>query len=303
MTTVLNLLFYRMIRSINFHTICNDFKQHEIQHPLVEVIHFSTAGLSSEFKKHFGWYGVVLSSLNNLGGRLVFIAPGQDIKGKNNMTGYHPDCTLLFHPDLIRGTPFAKGINEYSFFDNQTNGSLHLSPQEYQLALDCLANIEMELGHPRDKFSKRLITTNIELFFNYSERFYSRQYIPRKDTHKGILKPFEELLNRYFEDENLAETGHPSVAYFADELHLSPNYFGDLIKKETGKSAQEYIQHKIVEEAKNRIFDNHKSIYEIAYELGFKYPQHFSRFFKNVVGQSPKEYRNTIVNEDLQIIK
>jgi len=289
-----------MIRSINFHTICNDFNNHEIQHPLVDVIDFSKANLPAGFKKHFGWYIVILSSSNNHEGRLVFNAPGQVINEETPMASYHHKRALLFHPDLIRGTSLAKGINEYSFFDDQPDEFLHLSPGEYQLAVDCITSIEMEIQHYQDKYSKRLITSNIELFFNYCERFYSRQIIKRKDTHKGILKRFEELLNRYFSTENLVEIGHPSVAYFAEALHLSPNYFGDLIKKETGKSAQEYIQHKIVEEAKNRIFDIHKSIYEVAYELGFKYPQHFSRFFKNIVGQSPKEYRNTIINHEIK---
>jgi AraC-like DNA-binding protein len=147
------------------------------------------------------------------------------------------------------------------------------------------------LEHAIDKHSKKLIVSNIELLLNYCTRFYDRQFITRDHAHKGILDRFEQLLNAYFLSDKPKMIGLPSVAYCADELHLSANYFGDLIKKETGKSAQDYIQTKVIEMAKARIFDPGKSVSQIAYELGFKYPQHFTRFFKQRVGQSPVEYR------------
>ena len=143
-----------------------------------------------------------------------------------------------------------------------------------------------------DKHSKTLIASNIELFLNYCIRFYDRQFITRDNSHKGILEKFEALLNNYYSSDMPQNIGLPSVAYCADELNLSPNYFGDLIKKETGKSAQEYIQSKVIDVAKERIFNIDKSISEVAYELGFKYPQHFTRLFKQRVGLSPNEYRN-----------
>jgi AraC-like DNA-binding protein len=130
------------------------------------------------------------------------------------------------------------------------------------------------------------------LFLNYCERFYDRQFITRDNVNKGILEKFEELLNGYFSSDRPQNIGLPSVAYCADELHLSANYFGDLIKKETGKSAKEYIQDKIIDEAKNKIFLADKTVNEIASELGFKYPQHFSRMFKNETGYTPNEYRS-----------
>jgi AraC-like DNA-binding protein len=142
-----------------------------------------------------------------------------------------------------------------------------------------------------DKHSKRLIASNIELFLNYCERFYDRQFITRENANQGILEKFEDLLNDYFVSEKPQSIGLPSVAYFAENCHLSANYFGDLIKKETGKSAQEYIQLKVINIAKERLFDPDKSISQIAYELGFNYPQHFSRMFKEQVGSSPSEYR------------
>ena len=149
----------------------------------------------------------------------------------------------------------------------------------------------MSKGHAIDKHSKRLIVANIEILLNYCVRFYDRQFITRDDVHKGILERFENLLNEYFQTDKAQTVGLPSVAYCANELHLSPSYFGDLIKKETGKTAQDFIQDKIINVAKGRIFDQSKSVSQIAYELGFKYPQHFTRLFKQRVGQSPNEYR------------
>ncbi len=167
-----------------------------------------------------------------------------------------------------------------------------MSEREKKIVLDCFSKIEYELERAIDKHSKNLIVSNIELFLDYCVRFYDRQFIIRDTAHKGILEKFEALLNDYFHTDKPAEIGVPSVAYCANELNLSANYFGDLIKKETGKSALEHIQTKVTDLAKERIFDRSKSVSEIAYELGFKYPQHFTRFFKQQVGHSPNEYRN-----------
>ena len=139
---------------------------------------------------------------------------------------------------------------------------------------------------------KNLIVSNIEMLLNYCVRFYDRQFITRDNVHKGILEKFENLLNEYFQSDKPQTIGLPSVAWCASELNLSANYFGDLIKKETGKTAQEYIQSKLIDVAKEKIFDQSKSVSQIAYELGFKYPQHFTRLFKQRVGQSPNEYRS-----------
>lgn len=131
---------------------------------------------------------------------------------------------------------------------------------------------------------------------DYCQRFYDRQFITRENVNKGVLEKFDELLNAYFQSDQPEQNGLPTVAYFAEQLFLSPNYFGDLVKKETGKTAQEYIQNKLIEIAKERIFDTNRTINEIAFELGFKYPQHFSRLFKNRVGYTPNEYRNASLN-------
>ena len=224
---------------------------------------------------------------------MVFVSPGQVVDVANKTEPYQPmGHGLVFHPDLLHGTTLGKSIKSYNFFSYQTNEALHLSDKERLLVLDLLSKIESELELGVDKHSKKLIATNIELFLSYCERFYDRQFITREDVNQGILEKFETLLNDYFHNDHVHVTGLPSVAYCAEKLNLSSNYFGDLIKKQTGKSAQEYIQNKVIEVAKERVFDKNKSISEVAYELGFKYPQHFSRMFKNATGYTPVEYRN-----------
>ena len=158
--------------------------------------------------------------------------------------------------------------------------------------LDCFSKIGYELDQSIDKHSKRLITANIELLLDYCVRFYDRQFITRDNVHRGILERFENLLHHYFQSEKPQTIGLPSVAYCADELNLSPNYFGDLVKKETGKTAQEYIQSALINIAKEKMFDTGKTVSQVAYELGFKYPQHFARLFKQRVGHSPVEFRS-----------
>jgi AraC-like DNA-binding protein len=225
-------------------------------------------------------------------GTLVFLAPGQVAGMNSNGEIYQPKgYALIFHPDLIHGTPLGKHIQDYNFFSYQSNEALHVSDHERKIVLDCFSKIEYELERAIDKHSKRLIVSNIELFLDYCVRFYDRQFITRDNLHKGILERFETLLNDYYHSNQPQNIGLPSVAYCAGELHLSPSYFGDLIKKETGKTAQEYIQSKVIEIAKEKIFDRDKSVNQIAYELGFKYPQHFTRLFKQRVGQSPNEFR------------
>lgn len=300
-----------MSQTYNFNTIneYNVFNNHKTLHPLVSIIDFSKAKKRTGSRMTFGLYCIFLKEIHcgdlKYGcnyydyqeGTLVFISPGQVIDVENKVDYYQPKgYGLVFHPDLIKGTPLAKSINEYSFFSYNTKEALHLSERERKIVFDCFSMIEGELTQSVDKHSRKLIASNIELFLNYCERFYDRQFITREHVNKGILEKFEEQLNDYFASEKPVSIGLPSVAYFAEELHFSSNYFGDVVKKETGKSAQEHIQYKIIDIAKNKIYDTKKSINEIAYELGFKYPQHFSRFFKKVVGQSPVEYRNISMN-------
>lgn len=282
----------------------NVFNKQETLHPFVSIIDFSKADKRTGSKMNFGLYCIVLKDVkcgdlkygrnyyDYQEGTLVFISPGQVIDVENKVDFYQPmGHALVFHPDLIKGTSLARSISDYNFFGYNNSEALHLSSKERQLVLDCFVKIENELQNGVDKHSKKLIASNIELFLNYCERFYDRQFITRETANSSILARFEELLNSYFTSDKLITIGLPSVAYCSEELNLSANYFGDLIKKETGKTAQEYIQSKVIDAAKDRIFDQHKSISEIAYELGFKYPQHFTRLFKKKVGMSPNEFR------------
>lgn len=172
--------------------------------------------------------------------------------------------------------------------------ALHLSEEEKGIVFECFRKIEYEIRRSIDKHSKKLIVSNIELFLNYCTRFYDRQFITRDYVHSGVLEKFERLLRDYFASEKPLSDGIPTVQYFAGQLHLSANYFGDLIKKETGKSALEHIQAKLIDVAKEKILQYDKTVSEVAYELGFKYPNHFSRFFKKQVGYSPNEYRSSL---------
>lgn len=224
---------------------------------------------------------------------LIFIAPGQ-VFGFNlpNEIWVQPSgWALVFHPDFIRGTALGRTIKEYGFFSYDVNEALHISTRERQIVLECFTKIKEELERGIDKHSKTLIVNNIELLLNYCVRFFDRQFITRENINKDILNRFEHLLNEYFESNMPKIDGLPSVAYCAEKMNLSANYFGDLVKKETGKSALEYIQSKMIDIAKEKVFDQSKSISEIAYEMGYKYPQHFTRLFKQKVGMSPNEYR------------
>ena len=295
-----------MDRILKFDSVSqyNSFNNHSTLHPLVSIIDLSKAHPRQHTKMNIGLYMVFLKEVkcgdlrygrhtyDYQEGTLVFIAPGQVIAVENNGEYYQPQGhVLVFHPDLIRGTSLGRHIQDYTFFSYEFHEALHLSESERKIVLDCFSKIQFELSHAVDKHSKTLIVTNIELFLNYCVRFYDRQFITRDNPHKGILEKFENLLNGYFQSNKAQVSGLPTVSYFAAELHLSANYFGDLIKKETGKSAQEYIQLKIMDLAKEKIFDKNKSIKQIADELGFKYPQHFTRLFKQRIGYTPNEYR------------
>lgn len=227
-------------------------------------------------------------------GTIVFMGPGQlmGIEPRPDAVPVQPSgWALAFHPDLIRGTSLGRQIKEYGFFSYDVNEALHLSERERQVVIECFKKIFYELEHAIDKHSKTLIVSNIELLLNYCVRFYDRQFITRDNVHKDVLIRFEALLHDYFESDRPQRLGLPSVSYCAGELNLSANYFGDLIKKETGHTAQEYIQEKLVHVAKEKLFHPGKQVNEIAFEMGFKYPQHFTRLFKQRVGKTPNEYR------------
>lgn len=299
-----------LIYPINNISKYNTDNNNETLHPLVTIVDFSKAGVrewekADTVKFQYGMYCVFLKDVrcgdmkygrhnyDYQAGTLVFFAPGQVMEMQKPTEPYQPaGFGLVFHPDFLLGTELGKQIRNYKFFDYETNEALHLSDTERKMILDSFAKIEFELKQTIDKHSKKLIAANIELFLDYCQRFYDRQFITRDNVNRGILEKFEALLNDYFISENPQTIGTPSVAYFAKMLNLSTNYFGDLIKKETGQTAKDYLQNKTIEYAKKRLFETDKTVNEIAFELGFKYPQHFTRLFKQQVGQSPTAYRN-----------
>ena len=261
----------------------------ETLHPLVSVVDLTKATKSvNHIQMTYGLYALFLKGAKNCDikygrqhydyqeGTIVCFAPGQTagVEMLNDVVQQEV-YGILFHPDLIRGTSLGKTIKDYTFFSYSVSEALHLSDQEKETVMDCLKKISIELEHPIDKHSKALIAMNIELLLNYCMRFYERQFITRSSAN--IDSPVQD--------------GLPSVKYFADKIYLSPNYFGDMIKKETGMTPQEHIQMKVIELAKEHIVETDETISEIAYTLGFQYPQHLSRLFKKRVGCTPNEYR------------
>lgn len=278
----------------------------ETLHPLVSVIDYSTLKPFRRSRKCLGFYAVMLKDVNcgdlHYGrhyydyqeGTLVFISPGQVI-GNDDDGEYYTGkgFALLFHPDLLRHTPLAAGMKQYSFFSYEASESLHMSERERDIIVHCFHAIADELQRGVDRHSKAIIISHIEVMLNHCMRFYDRQFSTREHVHRDLLTRFERMLDAYFEEGNPELLGLPTVQYFADELHLSANYFGDVIKKETGRTPQEHIQQKLIDRAKDLLCGSPKSVSEIAYELGFKYPHHLSRMFKRNVGCPPNEFRLT----------
>ena len=276
-------------------------------HPLVTAVDLSTGNWPEnilECSVRYQFYGIFLKqgqsckikygrqNYDYQDGTLVFAGPGQavsitEIDYSSRPSGH----ALLFHPDLLRGSHLRKDIEQFTFFSYALHEALHISEKEREIVLDSFNKIQWELSQGIDRHSKKVILSSIELFLNYCTRFYDRQFITRDNANFGIIERSESDLMAYIDSGMAIEQGVPAGSYFADKQHLSPNYFEDLIKKETGKSALEFIQGKLIEYAKSQMFDPEKTISEIAYELGFKYPQHFTRLFKNKVGCAPNAYR------------
>ncbi len=277
----------------------------ETLHPLVSVVDLTKATkIINHTQMNYGVYALFLKQTKSCDlkygrrsydyqeGTIVCFAPGQTVRVDMIENEITPEVYgIVFHPDLIRGTSLGKSIKNYTFFSYAVNEALHISNQEKEIVMDCLKKISIELEHAIDKHSKALIAMNIELLLNYCMRFYERQFITRSNANKDALTKFEQLLNEYFLSKLPMQEGLPSVKYFADKICLSSNYFGDMVKKETGKTPQEHIQDKVIEMAKEHIAETDETVSQIAYTLGFQYPQHLCRLFKKRVGCTPNEYR------------
>lgn len=283
----------------------NDLYGLDTLHPLISVVDLNKATRGVDVLRiHYGVYALFLKlekscdirygrqTYDYQEGTIVCFAPGQIAETVRTTDRIQSNAYgILFHPDLLHGTPLGKSIKKYTFFSYEVNEALHVSEEERDIILNCLKIIRMELEHSVDKHCKSLLATHIELLLGHCLRFYERQFVTRSHSNHDVLTRLESMLEQYFENGQAEQNGLPTVKYIADKLCLSPNYFGDMFKKETGKTPQEYIQNKVIELAKERIADTKDTVSQIAYSLGFQYPQHLSRIFKKRVGCTPNEYR------------
>jgi AraC-like DNA-binding protein len=275
------------------------------KHPLVSLIDhadFYRKRPKTDAFYRFGFYTISCKKFEGLmkygkgsydfnEGSLMFTAPWQVIAPGPNVI-VDEGWALFIHPDLIHGTDLGKKIHQYSFFNYEVNEALHISEEEKLIIKDCVSKIEKEYSQNIDKHTQGLIVSNIELLLNYCDRFYDRQFYTRAKVSSDVLQQFERLLRDYFDRETLIETGLPNVKYFASRLNLSPNYLSDLLNKFTGKTTHEHIHLQLVDKAKSLLWSTEKSISEVAYDLGFEHPSHFTKIFKAKTGKSPSEYRH-----------
>lgn len=274
-------------------------------HPLVTVVDLTKAKqMANHVRMNYGVYALFIKhgvgctlrygrqKYDYQEGTVVSFAPGQLVQVDMEDEEVSKDVSgLIFHPDLIYGTSLADKMNRYTYFSYSQTEALHLSEPEQKTLTNCLHNIQAEMEHPVDRHSRELLCVQIELVLDYCLRFYDRQFYTRSKVNSDVLQQFEQTLHSYFKSDDARRQGLPSVRYFADKACLSPSYFGDLIKKETGKTAQEYIQQKIIDLSKQYLLGTSQTISQIADLLGFQYPQHFIRMFKKQTGYTPREFR------------
>ncbi len=282
----------------------NNWKGVETLHPLVSVFDLEKSEYPvDDWRMRLGFYFISLTMIESgtmLYGRqtyyfgegtMNFVAPGEIFEIHKREKLKPKGRALAFHPDILTGTPLAKKIKQYSFFGYEIKEELLLKEEERTFILEILQHIKYEITHTNDKYTQTLITEHIGILLDYCVRFYERQFVTQHKTNTHTVANFFYLLDKWFYSLSSERNELPSVNYFADKVHLSPNYFGDLIKKETGMTAQEIIQSKMIDVAKEMISIEDKTINEIAFELGFQYPHYFSRMFRKHTGMSPSEFR------------
>jgi AraC-like DNA-binding protein len=225
-------------------------------------------------------------------GGMAFLKPRQIVFPPEEIESYE-GIALYFHPDFIRNYPLGKTIHQYGFFSYDVSEALFLSAKEKEIIAGLFASIAVELENNIDSFSQDVLVSQLELLLNYSNRFYSRQFITRKAVNNDIVSSLDQLLNRYFEEGNSLKNGLPSVKYISSELKLSQRYLSDLLSSLTGQNTQQFIQNTIIEKAKEKLSTTNLSVSEIAYELGFEHSQSFSKLFKARTNFSPLEFRQS----------
>ena len=281
----------------------NDYHGLQTLHPLVSVVHVENTEHIKECVMHYGLYAIYLKE--NKGCKLSYgrtpydfdemtvtsFAPGQVVKVEPNPdVPFAKFTALVFHPDLLNRTALGRQISRYEFFGYSSTEALHLSAQEVEVFRGVLTMIEQELHHSIDKHTRELIVSNIELLLNYCLRFYDRQFITREEINHGVVIKFLTLLDEYMNDKAKYE-GLPTVAYFADKCCLSNGYFGTLVKTETGRTAKDLINDRVLAKAKELLQSETITITEVSQRIGFEYPQHFVRFFKSFTGKTPSQWR------------
>ncbi|KXX66905.1 AraC family transcriptional regulator [Flammeovirga sp. SJP92] len=297
----------------SFYTIHSISELHEAfgykkpNHPLISVINLAEVAISKEMlhlKIGTPFYAITLKTkvahpfrygreyFDFSEGYLFGIAPNQIIEvDETSEKGELEGWALYFHPDLILGYGLYDKISDYSFFSYETKEALHLSDKEKATLNAILEKIVEEYESNMDEYSRDVLVSSIELLLNYIRRFYGRQFLTRKNQNTTILSRFKRLLKDYFHSDAVIENGLPKVSYFAKQLSLSDSYLSDLLQKETGCTAQDIIHLHVIEKAKTDLVNTNKSVSQIAFALGFEYPQYFSRLFKNKTGKTPKEFR------------
>lgn len=279
-----------------------------VRHPLIAVIDFSKVNehISADTRISADFYVLIFKNYNRNNvkygrkvvdfhdGSLICMAPNhviemdEDIEESPDMMGWG----VFFHADLIRATSLNDKMKGYSFFSYEMAEALHMSEKEKQILYECVLKIEAELQENIDVHSQAIIVSTVEVLLNYCSRFYGRQFITRKSSGNSVVMQVEKILNEYFTQNDITEKGLPTVKYLAEQVHLSPGYLSDLLKKETGKNTQDHIHFYLIEEAKNILLSTDKTIGEIAYTLGFEYPQYFNKLFKQKTGKTPIEFRS-----------
>lgn len=229
-------------------------------------------------------------------GVLSFMGPGHVFEANASHTPSTYGFALVFHPDLLRNFALGKTIRDYHFFDYAMHEALHLSQKEEDILTGIVGNINDELHSNTDRHSQEVIVQNLQLFFNYVQRYYDRQFITRVNSHSSVVTKVKELIEAYFESGDQLVHGMPSPEYLADQVHYSKNYLSDLLKRETGRSTKSHVDHHVVDLAKTALLHSERTVSEIAYDLGFNYPHYFSRMFKKYTGASPLDFRANGLN-------